>query len=104
MEDVAAEYGRAAQVVYGNQNTFTRVLGETSNFPSVRDWPVVSGVFVSDDDLKRRTRVAVLGQTVAKALFGETDPIGARVKINRTTFTVIGIMETKGTTRVPGSG
>jgi len=95
--DVAAEYGRAAQVVYGNQNTSTQVLGETPNFPDVRDWPVASGTFVSDEDLKRRTRVAVLGQTVAKELFGEADPIGARVKINRTTFTVIGIMDTKGT-------
>jgi putative ABC transport system permease protein len=95
--DVAAEYGRAAQIVYGNQNTNTQVLGETPNFPNVRDWPVVTGVFVHDEDLKRRARVAVLGQTVAKQLFGEASPIGANVKINRTTFTVIGIMDTKGT-------
>ena len=97
VEDVAAEYGRAAQVVFGNQNTFTQVLGETPNFPTVRDWPVLAGVFVGDEDLKRRARVAVLGQTVAKQLFGDADPIGGRVKINRTTFTVIGIMDTKGT-------
>ena len=95
--DVAAEFGRSAQVVYGNQNTFTQVLGETPNFPAVRDWPVVAGTFVSDQDLKLRARVAVLGQTVARELFGDADPIGAHVKINRTTFTVIGIMDTKGT-------
>ena len=41
--DVAADYGRAAQVVYGNQNTSTQVLGETPNFPTVRDWQVASG-------------------------------------------------------------
>jgi len=96
-QDVAAEYGRGAQVVFGNQNTFTQVLGETPNFPTVRDWPVVRGAFFTADDLKRRTRVVVLGQTVARGLFGEADPLGAQVKINRTTFTVVGLMDTKGT-------
>jgi putative ABC transport system permease protein len=96
-QDVAAEYGRGAQVVSGNQNTFTQVLGETPNFPTVRDWPVQRGTFVTADDMKHRSRVVVLGQTVARGLFGEVDPIGARVKINRTTFTVVGIMDAKGT-------
>jgi putative ABC transport system permease protein len=96
-QDVAAEYGRSVQVVFGNQNTFTQVLGETPNFPTVRDWPVLRGTFVTADDLKHRSRVVVLGQTVARGLFGEADPLGAQVKINRTTFTVVGIMDTKGT-------
>ena len=97
VEDVAAEYGRAAQVVYGNQNTYTQVLGETPNFPGVRNWPVIAGNFFTDDDLKQRARVAAIGQTAAKTLFGDGDPIGQRIKINRTTFTVIGVMDTKGT-------
>ncbi len=96
VEAVTAEYGRAAQVVYGNQNTFTQVLGETVNFPTVRNWAVVAGSFFTDDDQKKRARVAVLGQTVAKNLFGESDPIGANIKINRATFTVIGLMGVKG--------
>jgi putative ABC transport system permease protein len=94
---VGAEYGRAAQVVYGNQNTSTQVLGETPNFPEVRDWQVVGGHFFTEDDLKQRTRVALVGQTVAKTLFGDGDPLGQRIKINRTTFTVIGVMDAKGT-------
>jgi len=97
VEDVAAEFGRAAQVVYGAQNTNTQVLGETPNFPQVRNWPVTAGNFLTDDDLKQRARVAIVGQTVAKTLFGDGDPIGQRIKINRTTFTVIGVMDTKGT-------
>ncbi len=97
VQDVTAEYGRAAQVVYGSQNAFTQVLGEAANFPGVRDWPVVSGAFFTDDDLKRRARVAVLGQTVARSLFGGDDPLRARIKINRATFTVIGLMDAKGT-------
>ncbi len=96
VEDVSAEFGRAAQVVNGNQNTFTQVLGETPNFPGVRDWPVASGKFIGEDDLRTRARVAVIGQTVARDLFGDTDPLGARIKVNRQTFTVIGLMGPKG--------
>jgi putative ABC transport system permease protein len=94
---MGAEYGRTAQVVYGNQNTSTQVLGETPNFPQVRNWQVAGGHFFTDDDLKQRTRVALVGQTVAKILFGDSDPLGQRIKINRTTFTVIGVMDAKGT-------
>jgi putative ABC transport system permease protein len=97
VEDVAAEYGRAAQVVSGNQNTYTQVLGETPNFPEVRNWPAIAGTFLTDDDLKQRARVAVIGQTVAKTLFGDGDPIGQLIKINRTTFSVVGVMDAKGT-------
>ncbi len=96
VEDVTAEFGRSAQVVYGNQNTFTQVLGETPNFSFVRDWPVTEGTFVSEGDLHNRARVAVIGQTVAKNLFGEANPVGAQVKINRKSFTVIGVMGAKG--------
>jgi putative ABC transport system permease protein len=97
VDDVAAEYGRAAQVVYGSQNAYTQVLGETPNFPEVRNWPVITGNFFTAEDLRQRARVAVVGQTVAKTLFGDGDPIGQRIKINRTTFTVIGVMDAKGT-------
>ncbi len=96
VEDVSAEFGRAAQVVNGNLNSFTSVLGETPNFPTVRDWPVASGKFIGEDDLRTRARVAVIGQTVARDLFGDTDPLGGRIKINRQTFTVIGLMGPKG--------
>jgi len=96
VEDVTAEYGRPAQVVNGNQNSYTQVLGETTNFPAVRDWPVAAGTFFSDDEFRTRARVAVIGQTVARDLFGDTDPMGGRIKINRKTFTVIGLMSEKG--------
>ena len=97
VDDVAAEYGRSAQVVAGAQNTYTQVLGETPSFPEVRNWSVVEGRFVTDEDMKARARVAVVGQTAARTLFGDAVPIGQQVKINRETFTVIGVMDTKGT-------
>ncbi len=94
--DVTAEFGRAAQVVNGTQNSFTQVLGETANFPVVRDWPVDTGTFFGDTELRTRARVAVIGQTVAQDLFGDANPIGARIKINKKPFTVIGVMTAKG--------
>jgi putative ABC transport system permease protein len=96
VEDVAAEYGRSAQVVYGSKNTNTQVLGESPNYAAVSNWTVAEGRFISAADNKRRARVAAIGQTVATTLFGTADPVGSRIKINRTTYTVIGLMASKG--------
>jgi len=96
VDGVAAEYGRTAQVVYGSRNTNTLVLGETADYARVSNWTVAAGRFVSSDDDRRRARVAVLGQTVARKLFGTANPLGARIKIDRATFTVVGLVAAKG--------
>ncbi len=93
---VSAEYSRQAQVVYGSQNTYTQISGVTPAFPDVRNFHPVTGHFITDDDMRRRAKVAVLGKTVANALFPEADPIGERIRIQGVTFTVVGVMETKG--------
>jgi putative ABC transport system permease protein len=56
----------------------------------------VRGDFIDEDMMKSTARVAVLGQTVAEALFGNSDPLDATVRISRVPFTVIGVMERKG--------
>jgi putative ABC transport system permease protein len=93
---VDAEYSRSAQVVAGSANTYTQISGVTPAFPEVRNFHPATGEFFTEDDLRRRSKVAVLGRTVASTLFGETDPIDQKVKIQGTTFTVIGVMESKG--------
>lgn len=93
---VSAEFSRQAQVVFGGQNTYTQISGVTPAFTSVRNWRPAQGDFFTDDDLRRRAKVAVLGKTVASNLFGETDPLGGRIRIRGVTFTVLGVMESKG--------
>ncbi len=100
VEAVTAEFSRPAQVVHGNENTNTSVSGVTPDFQEVRNFNVQDGSFFSEADMTSRARVAVLGRTVVQNLFGDRDavPLGATVKINRATFTVIGVMEEKGAT------
>ncbi|MDQ7841478.1 MAG: ABC transporter permease [bacterium] len=93
---VSAEISRQAQVVFGNQNTYTQVQGVTPAFPEVRNFRPAQGEFFTDDDVRRRSKVALLGKTVATTLFSESDPIGQRIRIRGVTFTVIGVMESKG--------
>ncbi len=95
---VSAEINRAAQVVYRNENTNTRVVGVTPEYPTVRNFHPVRGEFFGADDMRNRSRVALVGQTVANRLFAEGDPIGQRIKVRGVTFTVVGVMEPKGAT------
>ncbi|MEO0092916.1 MAG: ABC transporter permease [candidate division WOR-3 bacterium] len=93
---VDASFRRNSQVVFGNLNINTEINGVTPNFPMIRNFPVERGVFFTEEDNKLMRRVCVLGKTVVRKLFGESDPIGQYIKIRRTIFQVIGIMSEKG--------
>jgi putative ABC transport system permease protein len=95
---VAPEYDSNGQVVFGNKNTQTSVLGVTPEYLTVRKWAIERGRFVNELDLKSQAKVVVLGATVVEDLFGSTliDPLGKSVKINRQNYQVIGIMASKG--------
>jgi putative ABC transport system permease protein len=84
------------QVIYGNQNWSTSVLGVPPDFFAVRDWAAVSGRVLENEDMQGRAKVAVIGQTVAKNLFGEVDPIDQVIRIRTTPFVVIGVADRKG--------
>jgi len=96
VEAVTAELSRSAQIVAGTQNDNVRVQGVMPSFPAVRNWPATQGSFFTDEDMRSRARVAVIGATVAKTFFADTDPVGQTVRINRVPFTVVGVMQTKG--------
>ncbi len=94
--DVAPIHSGAAQIVYGNLNWSTQVLGSTSGITVVRDWPLAAGRPISDEDVRSATKVALLGQTVVDNLFGGIDPIDQIIRIKKIPFRVIGVMEVKG--------
>lgn len=94
---LAPELDRSATVVAGGQQMDTQVQGVTPEFAHVRNWYPVVGDFISSQDLEGRTRVAVLGQTVAENLFPDSPyPIGESIRINTIPFRVVGVMEEKG--------
>jgi putative ABC transport system permease protein len=85
-----------AQVVAGNLNWSTAIAGATPEFVVVREWPVTRGRNFGADDVDAAAKVAVLGETVARNLFGGVDPVGQTIRIKKVPFTVIGVLEPKG--------
>jgi putative ABC transport system permease protein len=94
---VSPEITRTVQIVYRSENTTARVSGVTPEYESVRNFRVVRGEFITDADMKARTRVAVIGQTIAR-LFGEQDPVGQSIRVRGVTFQILGVLEPKGAT------
>jgi putative ABC transport system permease protein len=95
---VSPEFSRQAQVVFRGENTNTRVVGVTTDYPSVRNFRPGVGEFFTSNDMRARAKVALVGQSVVNRLFPDTDPMGQQIKIRGITFTVIGVMEEKGAT------
>lgn len=93
---VAPAIQTMGQLVYGPINRRTSVLGVTPEYGQVLNYVVENGDFISESQVTGRSRVAVLGSTVASDLFGEVDPIGETIKINRIPFRVGGVLKSKG--------
>ena len=93
---VAPVYQRNVQVTGGSNNTNTNVTGTTPSYQTVRNWYPALGRFFNQRDLESVARVAVIGATTAKTLFGAQDPVGLTIKIDRIPFKVIGVMSEKG--------
>lgn len=94
--EVAPTVRGTAQVVYGNQNWSTIVMGATPEMVTVREWPIVAGRNISQSDVDGTTKNCLIGQTVADNLFGDLDPVGKIIRIKKIPFTVIGILDKKG--------
>jgi len=95
---VAPEVNTRQQVEAGSENTSTRVIGTSAEAEVVSNYEMVEGRFFTQEDVDRRRKVAVLGATVVEALFGAGEPVaGERVKINGTSFEVLGQYKPKGT-------
>ena len=86
------------QVVYSNKNWSSRLEGVGVNYAEMRASIPILGRFFTEEEVRSRGKVAVLGLTVARELFADNDPVGAEIKINRINFQVIGVLPEKGAT------
>ena len=86
----------SGQLVWGNLNWSTMIVGVTPEYFDARDWPTTSGRVFSQEDVDGAAKVAILGQTVAQSLFGDTDPIGQTVRVKKLLCTVVGVLDSKG--------
>lgn len=89
---------QASVTVRYNSTTLDGVtlIGTTPDYPTVRGLEVASGRYFNETELERTQKVVVLGKTIAQNLFGESDPIGQSIVVNKTRLTVIGVMAEKG--------
>ena len=85
-----------SQLVAGNMNWNTSVTGVSEQYPEIRKWPVATGSFFADSDVRTAARVIVIGQTLADNLYPGTDPIGQDIRVANLPFRVVGVMARKG--------
>lgn len=94
---VAPEISRRYQITAKGKNTNTQVVGTVASYAPVRNVQIDSGAFISEQNVRGLSKVAVLGPTARDDLFGEgANPIGQTIRINRVDFKIIGITQTKG--------
>ncbi|MEW5962874.1 MAG: ABC transporter permease [Pseudomonadota bacterium] len=86
----------SAAVTYGSANWVTSASGVHADYPTVRDWPVASGRPFEAADMRGSSKVALIGATVAKEVFGAEDPVGAQIRVKGVPFKVIGVLSAKG--------
>ncbi len=96
LEAVAPNSSQRIQAIYGNENWSTTVMGSTNGFLLVRDWALESGREFTDAELRAGKAVCILGSTVRKELFGDQDPTGASIRLQKISCQVIGVFQSKG--------
>jgi putative ABC transport system permease protein len=84
------------QIVFGNNNWSTTFYGVTTEYFEVRNWTIASGKSFEPADLTGAGKVVLLGETVARNLFGDGEPIGQIVRVRKVPMEVIGVLERKG--------
>jgi len=96
---VAPENSRRYQITAKGKNTNTQVVGTVPAYPSVRNIQIDMGSFISDQNIKSLSKVAVIGPATRDDLFGvDVNPIGQPIRINKIDFKVIGMTKSKGGT------
>jgi len=94
---VAPELSGRYQITAKGKNTNTQVVGTVGTYPDVRNVQIDTGSFISDQNVRSMSKVAVIGPTTRDDLFGAgTDPIGQTIRIKKVDFKIIGVTKAKG--------
>jgi putative ABC transport system permease protein len=96
VQAAAPSLARRLQVVRGNHNWNTLISGVTTEWFEVKDWRLLEGRPITSEDYHVGAKVAVIGQTAADHLFGDEDPTGQTIRIQRVPFVIVGVLDRKG--------
>ncbi len=95
---VSPQLNTSGQLIAGNLNWSSQVQGVTSVHLDVANWTMTDGRFLEPADSRSAARVAVIGATIARELFPDRSPVGEPLRINRSNFTIVGVLASKGQT------
>ncbi len=93
---VAPTSRTSGQLVFGNTNWGTGIIGVTNDYLEARDWPLASGRLFDPGELAGSAKVAWIGATVARELFGDVDPVDQIIRVRNIPMTVVGVLAVKG--------
>ena len=93
---VSPENSTRTQVIAGNQNWNTRILGESPQYLQIRQWPLAEGEMFGDQQVHTAAKVCVIGKTVAQQLFPNEEPLGKMIRIRSVPCQIIGLLQPKG--------
>jgi putative ABC transport system permease protein len=93
---VSPEVRSGAQIMAGNNNWSTSVMGEGVGYLTLRVWDLEDGSMFTDADVRAAAKVCILGKTTADHLFPEEDPVGKTIRIKNVPMKVLGVLKAKG--------
>ena len=96
---VSPEVTSGGQVIYGNNNTNSTVYGESTEYLDIKQWDLEEGVNFTEEDIRKASKVCVVGTTIVKELFGEgkeAEAIGKNIRFKSIPLRIIGVLESKG--------
>jgi putative ABC transport system permease protein len=93
---VSPENSTRSQVIAGNQNWNTRILGESPQYLQIRRWPLAEGEIFGDQQVQSAAKVCVIGKTVAQQLFPNEEPLGRTIRVRNVLCQIIGVLRPKG--------
>jgi putative ABC transport system permease protein len=93
---ISPEVRDREQVLANGLNWNTQVMGESPDYPQIRNWPMASGSVFGDQDVRSLAKVAIVGQTVVDELFPNENPLGQTIRIRNLPFKIVGVLAAKG--------
>jgi putative ABC transport system permease protein len=93
---VSPEVRSSSQVMAGNNNWSTSVMGEGVDYLNIRQWDLDEGEMFTDADVRAAAKVCIMGKSTADRLFPDEDPVGKTVRIRNVPARVLGVLKVKG--------